>query len=466
MKGRIGHWCWLALVMLTGVVAPLHAQATSTAAVTRVEIESFWGGLNPDAPFRTVLVIEQTADGYRWSGTESKSRGDREKKQTYPGGAVPANAVERLREAMTAAPRARVDLQTLQPAIADVQALIDHQFAELRESNSDNAALDARSLQALRDQLRHADTLADVLTDGFGEHHFDDYPHVGIDMTLADGTKLTAGSGAQQALMLPWQTASGALTYAVDLPKAVAALLPAEATNRERLDGAVDESWLEALLRAGLAPRFSRLQVQSNAPDALRALSAQLKVTEVSLVSLNGPQIDATMHLQGGPSNLQVDARLPLAGTRLKDETSAVHLRQMLELVASSPALQKRMLQYPQRDFRVRYGYIAAWPSKKLVKQFIDQMQAMNKLAALGTSAPSLHDAVMVEEGQSPIYWVVLPDRRAVWWKEFDASENATDGMRCASTPSNYDEDDEEESDAPLNDLCRGLIYQADGSLP
>ncbi|HET6552894.1 MAG TPA: hypothetical protein VFG49_05080, partial [Dyella sp.] len=414
----------LAAALVLCAMTPAHAQTTSTAAVVHVVIESFWGGLNPDAPFQTRLVIEQTADGYRWSGTESKGMGDRKKEQVYPEVSLPASAVSRLKDAMTAAPRPRVDLQALQPAIANIQAQVDRAFAEASDEGV-YSKLEPARLQALRDELRHPDVLADVLTQGLSDRHTDDYPHVRIDMTLADGTTLTAGSDSQQYLMLPWRTGTGALTYAVDLPMAVAALLPAGATNRERLEETMGGAALETLLGMGLAPRLEHLQVESQAPDALHALQAQLDVTEISIVSFEGPHVDAVMHLTGGPSNLQIDARLALDGTRLKDEGSAIRLRQMLELVASTPALQARILRYPQRDFRVRHGYADAWPRARLVQQFVDQMRALGKLAELEAASSSLRDAVMVEEGRSPIYWLVLPDRRAVWWKEFDPSSDA-----------------------------------------
>jgi len=66
--------------------------------------------------------------------------------------------------------------------------------------------------------------------------HTDDYPSVTVTVTLAGGRTLHAGSKAQQAFMIPWLV-DGEETWEPGLGRAVAALLPAGAENKDRMSG-------------------------------------------------------------------------------------------------------------------------------------------------------------------------------------------------------------------------------------
>lgn len=50
----------------------MSAVGADAPQATRVVIESGWGGLNPEMPFRTHIVIERREDTYQLSGGHSK----------------------------------------------------------------------------------------------------------------------------------------------------------------------------------------------------------------------------------------------------------------------------------------------------------------------------------------------------------------------------------------------------------
>lgn len=257
LRGSLVFPAWLAATFAIGADAPV---------ATRVVIESGWGGLNPDAPFRTRIVIERHGDTYQLSGGHSKNHlGKPQSEQPFRAQGIPVAAIERLVAAMQAQPQSLVDLRILRPAVDGAQKKIDDMFSSIDLPESSPALRE--KIAKWRETLRNPDVLAKVLTDGFGATHTDDYPYIKIDVTLADGSTLSARSGSQQYLMLPWITGDSRPTYAVELPAAIDALLPADATNKDRLEGAITPDDLEALLEYGLSSAGSRFLVEANGID-------------------------------------------------------------------------------------------------------------------------------------------------------------------------------------------------------
>ncbi len=70
----------------------------------------------------------------------------------------------------------------------------------------------------------------------YASHHTDDYPKCDVEIVLHGGAHLSAHSDAQQDYMIPWLVA-GRKSFAPDIGRALAALLPARFLQRERLSG-------------------------------------------------------------------------------------------------------------------------------------------------------------------------------------------------------------------------------------
>ncbi|MEP6899131.1 MAG: hypothetical protein ABI870_11415 [Rhodanobacter sp.] len=113
----------------------------------------------------------------------------------------------------------------------------------------------------------------------------------------------------------------------------------------------------------------------------------------------------------------------------------------------------------PHTSFIVHDRADVRMPYLKIAAQFAAQMHRMKKLAELKSDGSWANGAVLVDEGDMPVDWVVLADHRAVLWKRF-TDDAATPGtMRCASEPDFFNDD----VNAVLIDLCEGIVYDADG---
>lgn len=439
--------------------ASSHAQAPATLGASRVAIESTWGGLSPDAPLRTHIVLERDGSAYRLTGGRSQGRGASRNEQAFSPQEIPAENVERLLDAMRAPAQAQIELDTLQPTIRSAQGRIDWMLREASLPSSPPPL--AGKIRAWRDGLRNPQVLTKVLTKGFGATHTDDYPIIQVEVTLSNGSTLSARSGSQQFLMLPWINAQGSPTYSPALPRALDALLPVESTNKERLEAGLDESQLDELLSFGLHSEKDRFDVEAQAPEALRLLDARFKVLEVSLVTWEGRHISADLQLAGGPPNLVLATRLALNGPSLAHPGDIDRIAQQLALAQSSPAMAARMQATPRSDFIIQDQFGWTWLNEKTATQFVQQMQAMKKLPELATNPSLMRGAVMIMEGRLPVYWIVLSDRRAVRWKKYSPQSGPPGSVPCEATPIASDEPSQ---DTTL-DACIGEVYGIDGRM-
>jgi hypothetical protein len=266
-------------------VVALHAYGqTLKPTVERVVIDSRWGGLNPEGPFHTHIVIEKDGAAYRLTGGHSKSHyGTQLPEQAFPAQTIAPQQVAQLVDAMEAPIQPRVDLRELEPAIDDAQHIIDDILKEAKIPTASTGS--GAEVHAWRESLRNRSVLAEMVTKGFDSTHTDDGPFIDIQVTLSDGTKLSAQSGSQQYLMLPWKNAQGDRTYSASISHALDALLPKEATNKERLK---NYPHLDEMLDFALSEQIGRFQAESEAPDAVRMLDENFKVLSISFESWEG----------------------------------------------------------------------------------------------------------------------------------------------------------------------------------
>lgn len=439
--------------------APL-LRAESTPSVTRITIQSYWAGYSPVTPVKTDLVIERHGGGYRLSGTINRHKFAKpEPVEVVPPKVVPVVRIAALVSALRAPAQSVVDLKAIGLSPLEVQQAIDTAWQMTGLANL-HAPIRAKA-DALRESLRQSDTLAATITRGFAAWHTDDAPYVAVKVEMSDGTILSSCSTSQQAFMLPWKDAAGEASFNTAIPVAIQALLPRGSTNRERLRSPdVD---LDELLPEGLAEQAGLLRTEDEAGPALRELEARFKVSNVApLPAYEGeaPLLAADLQLNDTPANLVLSTRLPLGGGALISGKADIdRIASALTLAQSNPALLARMKASPTHQFTMsdRFGW--EWLNARTSRQFVDQMQAMGKLPELKSHPQSMQGAVMVLEGKDPIYWIVLPDHRAVLWKQYTKHVGGPDSMRCASVPVG----DDVEVGPYLDDLCLGVVYDADG---
>lgn len=449
------HGRWMAAGILSFAALQAYGQAVKPA-VQRIDIESGWGGLNPDMPFQSRLVIVRDGSTYRLTGGHSKGHnGKPQPEQAFPATDVPIAQVAHLVDAMGMPAQSQVDLSTLQPAIKDVQEKIDKVLVATKISTLPGDL--GTKVRAWRESLRDPKVLAEALTKGFDATHTDDYPHIKITVTLGDGKTLSARSGSQHYLMLPWVNARGDRTYSPAIAQALDTLLPKDTTNKERLEGTLDDGDLDEVLSAGLDDPIGRFQAQAEAPDAVHLLEANFKVQSLSVMHWEGRHLDIILQQLQGPPNLLLTTRLRLAGSTLASGADIPAMRQQLRLAQTSPVLAARMASMPQTDFRIHYNFGWTWLNRQTASQFVQQMQSMKKLPELKSRPELMRGAVMVQEGRLPLYWIVLSDGRTVLWKQPYSPSVPTVGKKCPSIPIA----DEQPN---IDDVCFGEVYGSDGN--
>ena len=458
------------------------AQETQSPTAQRIVIESAWAGLGMVTSSSDHFVIVKDGDIYKLSGSHdeihmvieplrAKSSDSNTGVENSPSGKMPTklfdqqivspDLVMHLRDAMLDKAQPTVDLNDLKPAVNDAPAQIGD---ILKQDGLDRAAPPvAEKITKWRQGFNKPPVLAQALTRGFSSAtHTDDFSELKITMTFSDGSTLSVSSHSQHYLMLPWKAADGGFTYSSAIAHAVSALLPDGAINRDRLQGVISADDLREALYAGLAPDVERFQVISDAPKALEVLEKNFVVSRIAINSWNGSNVDADIRLPESPPNLTADVRMPLAGEALKTERDISNVSGYLRSVQSSPALLARIHGDAKVNFRINYGYPNSWPNRKAVKQFVQQMHDMKLLRDLNADSLLIKNAVLLEEGRQPIFWVVLLDGRAIKWKEFVLESNGPNTKPCKGLPS-VDMDDLEEG-SELTDQCIGEMYDNHGN--
>jgi hypothetical protein len=449
-------------VFLALYVMPLWAQ--SAPVITRITIQSYWSGYSPVTPRKTDFVIERHGNSYHMRGTIKRQKFAKpEPVEVIPPELVPSARVSALVSALQAPVQSVVDLKAIGLSQSEVQKAIDEAWQEAGLAKL-HPPVRAKA-DALRESLRQSDTLAATITRGFAARHSDDYPYIAVKVEMSDGTTLTTCSTSQQAFMLPWKSAPGEASFNTAIPVAIQALLPLGDANRGRLSGPTQDFQLRELMGEGLAEQVGLLQAEDEAGPALRALQARFKVSSATPLAPfegKGPLLAADLQLRDTPANLVLSTRLPLRrGALIADRHDIDRIVSALTLAQSAPALVARMKASPARSFTMNDRFGWEWLNARTARQFVDQMQAMGKLPELKAHPQYMQGAVMVLEGKRPIYWIVLPDHRAVLWKQYTKHVGGPGSMRCASVPMG----DDDEGNPYLDDLCLGTVYDAEGQL-
>ncbi|MFK2876654.1 hypothetical protein [Rhodanobacter hydrolyticus] len=455
---------WSLTLLLAFSLASAGAQATSPNVATRVTIHSYWDGLSPQSPLKTELLIQRTAHGYVLSGASSHGNNfDSETKptvETYRSRTVPAEAVERLVAALRAPPQVEVSLASLGASKHDMHAalgFVAHEYAQYETTPTSRARF-----AALLESLRQPETLAVTLTRGFAGFHTDDAPRLSVEVELTDHTILSAQSNSQHYRMLPWTTRNGESTYAPAIANALHALMPGAATNRERLSGPID---LVELIRAGLSEPLDRIDAETMAGAAMQALSSHFRVSQATYFEADenhGAQLEVKLQHPGSPDNLTLYVWLPLHGDGLAHaEDTRARLDAELSLVEATPSVMRRVRAAPHTLFVINDRNDVRVPYRNIAAQFVAQMHAMHKLPGLERDGAWAQGAVLLDEGDLPIRWIILPDHRAVLWKRYSGAPATPGTMRCASEPDAKGNVVETE----LSNLCEGIVYDTDGTL-
>lgn len=409
-----------------------------SSGLTRLVIDDDWDGYSPITPVRSHWVIEPRGAGFVLYGSRSQGRmpapsDDREGPQkrdvtNVPAQTIPATAVDTLVRTMRAPSQPVIDLALFGAAVGHAGAAIDQRVQGLLALGPPRQA--QRRIVEWGQSLRQGPALAEALTHGLASPHTDDYPHASVEASFADGSSLTFATDSQGVLMLPWHDATGQKTFSSDFSHALAALLPAESINRERLSGEPVQSEFDEALNAGLILSYNRFKAQILTPGAYTSVQSRFAVNDISAPVFLGaapttsPPLVVTVSLPAGPPNLILRAVLETKGPNLAAPRELDRMADDLRTAAAATELRQAMVAAPGDQFLIDRESGVAIFDESAKARFAAQMQELNELPELGSHPELLDGAVLVTQGndpallgprsKSPIYWIALRDHRAV----------------------------------------------------
>ena len=192
--------------------------------IRSVTVHTQWGGLGTSRD--TTVVIDAKGTGF-----------------TLRGQAVEARLVSAVVSALISAVVPEPTLSSL----GITETWLKTNLAAHRQ-DPDATASQRRLFESAFTNPEH---VAKVLPGLFRFSRTDDYPGVSIEVLFEDGSKVSAESSSNYPFMLPWKVGGGVDTYNSDISRAIAALLPPDTVNKERLAGSQFASELaESVMRS------------------------------------------------------------------------------------------------------------------------------------------------------------------------------------------------------------------------
>jgi len=388
------------------------AAAENAASVKQIDVRSGWGGLG--ASQNTEISIRSRNRKY-YIGRKSVDP------------ALVEELVSALRQPTIAEPSLSnlgVTPQWLRENAIPAAMKASERFTDAAQNQKD------LYLTSFNDPA----VLQKVVTGLFHFARTDDYPFADIVVTFADGSSLSAESHSWYEFMLPWKLSGNAeATYNADISRAIAALLPKKATNRERLAGghfdvAVSESVMSYIER-----QWKLLATENRLGGMLTDIRREYTVEDADINPYHHPEygiewspkgphetnLHATLHRAGAPSNYVVALVLRITDNRVEGVEQFLRGSERYQDVPFSiPWMADYIREHPRDLFRVSYVHNASFGDKAM-RVFGDDMRAIGKDDLLEEAQKHQSELTLLITGMkyAESYWLVFPDRRVVLWR-------------------------------------------------
>lgn len=276
-------------------------------------------------------------------------------------------------------------------------------------------------------------TLPHRLKRVYENSHTDDYPHMRLQFTLANGSAITLTTDSQNPYMLPWAiTANGTTkeTYNARISRALVSLLPSRFTNRARLTDEGLSRMIGEETATDIETHWEMIRAQHDSGDALSILRTAYHVSQATVDSYHNlafgkawdggepheENLHATLRQPEFPKGFAINAIL----LRENGKTQGAH-----ELITSAPVYQKLVLSLPWLD-----AYIRKHPEEnewmfyvhgesltdKAMHIFAEDMKAVGKNDLIKRVQAVQQEAALLETGYGD-YWIILPDKTAIMWR-------------------------------------------------
>jgi hypothetical protein len=278
--------------------------------------------------------------------------------------------------------------------------------------------------------------ISKLLPQIFHSFHTDDYPGVNIQVDFADGTTEFVSSHAQAAFMLPWKVETSNATfetYNASISRALAALMPKKAVNRERIAGeGLTEAIKEAADRA-LEPELNRLDAMNRAEAALAEVKTRYSIGEAEINSFHHPEYgiawadgqphETNLHLElmrgDFPPNVTDAVVLEFRDGKVLNVDQFMSSMSKYEgLALSVEWLSAYLLRHKNVPIRISYVHDLSIGAKAM-SVFAADMGAIHRDDLVREVAAHQSEAALLITGRTyaESYWIVLPVKRMVLWR-------------------------------------------------
>jgi hypothetical protein len=414
----------------------------------KIYIESTWAGLGPSQ--RTVVVIERNGDQYRFTSTHTEQTFGRQKpeqKHTVQSGMLDVSKIKALVLALRANPVPAPDAADIGITRAWLRQHVDDD-GYIHE----RVAAGAPNQQALfRSAFTNPDLIQKLFPDILSSFHTDDYPSVDVSAEFGHGAKLVACASGQHSLMLPWVLSGSCahfdadagprtLSYNAAISRAVASLMPSDATGQSRLSGDGMASELSEAVMNTIETEWKQLDAENKAGDALARLRSRYSVAEAEIDNYHHPEygttwdnakpyavaeqvaeknLHATLVHRTLPPNMTFALVLPYADGKVRgvngflDQSDAYSAR-----VLAVPWLGALLRQHSKTPFRISYVHDASMGDKAM-RTFSADMHRIDRDGLIAEVQAARERAILLIVGDtySETYWILMPDNRLILWR-------------------------------------------------
>ena len=344
-------------------------------------------------------------------------------------------AIEALVSALEAAPVEKPDLTNLGVTQSWLAENEDSSVADV--SLHMNFAEGAPNQEDLyRHKFEDASFIAKVLPSLFTYIKCDDYPGASVEVHLEDGTKLTARSHSYYLMMLPWEVTSPKgtwRTFNADISRAMAAIMPKKAANRERLAGSELGSQLAEAVMREIEDQWNLLDVENKAGDAISLLRTKYSVGTAEINSYHHPEygkgwsngepretnLHVSLRKETFPANVSVSLVLPVVDGKVQHVTDFLSSGDRYESIALSvPWLNDYLAQREGVTARIDYVHNQSM-GEKAMRVFAADMHKIGKDDLAQEIKAKDTEVVLLIVGMtySESYWILFPDKRLVLWR-------------------------------------------------
>jgi hypothetical protein len=398
----------IAAMVLSSVLSSPTLFADSHSVV-RVEIRSTWAGLGfaPASSF----VIQKSGAVYR--------RGHDQ---------IDARLVEALASALEESPLSRPILLNL--GVTDAWLRTALTYVTGKDLSWKTATADQKQL--FISSFSDAASVTTVLPSLYNFVRTDDYPSIQVELTFADGSHTSVSSHTPYQFMLPWKVdrSESIITYNANISRAIAALMPMQTTNRTRLVGEGLASDLADAVSQEIKEQWNLLGVEDKAGDTLNLLRSQYTVETADINQYHSvdygkawdrgapreTNLQVTLRKPGFPSNFSERAVLLYEGGKVFGADLFLHkIGEYETLVESVPWLTRYRDNNPKVLFQLAFVHDRSF-SDKAMSVFEADMKGIGK-AKLTDEVRTVQDKVALLGAGYGGYWLVLPDRRMIFWR-------------------------------------------------